>query len=174
MQEIKKLERKTPEVNCLECGKELVGLQKKFCCSKHKNKYNHKHLYNYKYTRKYYSQSPRHFFMSTLQKKKKKREEISLDFLTALWDKQKGLCALTGEPMTIIRGEGRVMTNVSIDRIDSSKEYTEDNIQLVCLIVNLMKQQLTVKELIQWCKKVVDYEEQQSKEQQPLKPFHAK
>lgn len=47
------------------------------------------------------------------------------------------------------------MTNVSIDRIDSSIGYKEDNIQLVCHIVNLMKHDLSIEELKTWCKRII-------------------
>lgn len=36
-------------MNCLQCDKELVGKQRKFCSRGHKNAYNQKHRYNYEY-----------------------------------------------------------------------------------------------------------------------------
>lgn len=59
--------------------------------------------------------------------------------------------------MTHLRGHGRLMTNVSIDRIDSSKGYEEGNVQLVCHITNLMKQDLSISELKMWCAKIVEH-----------------
>ena len=47
---------------------------------------------------------------------------------------------------------GKVPTNLSLDRIDSSQGYTEDNVQLVCRIVNIMKNDLSVDEFVGWCK----------------------
>ena len=32
--------------------------------------------------------------------------------------------------------EGRVNSNLSIDRIDSTKGYSKDNVQLVCMAAN--------------------------------------
>lgn len=61
--------------------------------------------------------------------------------------------------MTTERGEGTVYTNASIDRIDSSKGYTLDNVQLVCNIVNLMKNTLSIDELCDWCKSIVSYQD---------------
>lgn len=75
----------------------------------------------------------------------------------ALWDAQEGRCALTGVPMTYAVRKGRVMTNASIDRIDSRLGYSPGNVQLVCFIANIMKQDLSVAEFIQWCRKVVEY-----------------
>lgn len=37
------------------------------------------------------------------------------------------------------------------NRIDSSKGYIEDNIVLCCSIVNKIKQNLSIDELIEWC-----------------------
>jgi len=54
--------------------------------------------------------------------------DIDLEFLMYLWNKQNGKCALTGMDMTYKFYEGRVNTNVSVDRIDSSKGYTRDNV----------------------------------------------
>jgi hypothetical protein len=57
--------------------------------------------------------------------------------------------------MTTERGEGTVYTNASIDRIDSSIGYRTDNIHLVCNIVNLMKNTLSVSQLHDWCEAVL-------------------
>lgn len=53
--------------------------------------------------------------------------------------------------MTHIAGSGRVPTNISIDRIDSSKGYLRDNVQFVCDIVNRMKSDMSLPELLFWC-----------------------
>jgi len=44
--------------------------------------------------------------------------------------------------------EGRVNTNVSIDRIDSTKGYSKDNVQLVCMAANQMKNDLSMEEFV--------------------------
>lgn len=67
---------------------------------------------------------------------------ITLDYLRELWCKQNGLCAISNIPMTYIFNNGRIPTNISVDRIDSSRGYTRDNIQLVCMAVNQMKSDL--------------------------------
>ncbi len=77
--------------------------------------------------------------------------------LRELWEKQQGRCAITGVQMTHTRGAGRVMTNASLDRIDSRSGYEPGNLQLVCFIVNVMKQELALDEFIQWCRKVVTH-----------------
>lgn len=88
-----------------------------------------------------------------------KKHLIQLDFnreyLQELWDKQHGLCAISGIPMTYKAKEGRIYTNVSVDRIDSKLGYTKDNVQLVCMAVNQMKNDLPIDDLIYFCKQIV-------------------
>lgn len=82
---------------------------------------------------------------------------IDLQYLHELWDKQKGLCALSGIPMTYYFDSGRVPTNLSVDRIDSSLGYVRGNIQLVCMAVNQMKSDLTIEQLKYFCKSILEY-----------------
>lgn len=90
--------------------------------------------------------------------KKKERSKLTLDYILSLYDKQGGKCALSGKEMTFIKipNSDKVHTNLSIDRIDSSKPYGEGNIQLVCAVTNLMKTTLTMSELVDWCKSIVN------------------
>lgn len=156
MQELKQQEKRIHEANCKNCGSKILNSKSRLYCSRRCGLlYRDREVYKGQYTKDYYSKNPLNFFRSSLQKKQHKRENISAEFLSELFDKQNGLCAISKEPLTIIRGQGRVMTNASIDRIDSFKPYAEDNIQLVCLIVNLMKQQLTLEELKSWCYKII-------------------
>ena len=89
-------------------------------------------------------------------KKKNLFIDITIKDLQELWNKQDGKCALTGFPMTLIWGTGvKNIYNLSIDRIDSSKGYTRDNIQLVCSAANMMKGYMEYNELIQFCKAII-------------------
>lgn len=74
-----------------------------------------------------------------------------------LYHKQKGKCAITGQDLTFIKKTDgkKIHTNLSIDRIDSSKGYDLNNIQYVCAIVNVMKSILSIEELQWWCQKVI-------------------
>jgi hypothetical protein len=84
--------------------------------------------------------------------------DFDKDFLHYLWEKQKGLCAITGIEMTTLVFKGRTLTNVSIDRIDSNKGYLKNNTQLVCMVINQMKSNLTQEELLFFCNKIIKYE----------------
>ena len=79
------------------------------------------------------------------------RKNLTVEQLNQLYVKQKGSCALSGFELTAIRGKSAFPTNVSIDRIDNSKGYTIDNIQLVCRKANTMKGEETWEELLDWC-----------------------
>ena len=69
-------------------------------------------------------------------------------------------CALSGIPLTIDLNKSLQKQNLSIDRIDSNKGYTLDNIQLVDKRINMMKQSFSQKEFIELCCKVADYSRQ--------------
>ena len=81
-------------------------------------------------------------------------KDLTTDMIYSIYEKQEGLCAITKEKMTNISGKGKIKTNISIDRIDSSKPYEEGNIQLVCYIVNIMKNSFTMDELKDWSYKI--------------------
>ncbi len=88
-------------------------------------------------------------------KKRNIYNDIIIDDLYELWNIQNGKCAISGIELTTESYNGRVNTNVSIDRIDSTKGYTKLNIQLVCSAVNMMKGTLATDELIFFCENIL-------------------
>lgn len=88
-------------------------------------------------------------------KENNKYIDIDLEYLFYLWNIQNGRCALTGDQMTYEFYKGRVNSNLSIDRIDSSKGYSKDNVQLVCMVANQMKNDLSINELLVLCNKII-------------------
>ena len=86
----------------------------------------------------------------------RRRETLKDEEVLEIYKNQKGLCALTGREMTHIQGEGRIRTNISIDRIDSNRGYLKENIQLVCADVNKAKQELSISEFKNLCKMVLE------------------
>ena len=86
---------------------------------------------------------------------------LNYDKFFKIWRKQfnkTGLkCPLSGETMTHTLGNGEVLTNISVDRIDSSKDYIKGNIQFVCVMANLMKNKYNNKTLLGWSKKIVNH-----------------
>lgn len=81
---------------------------------------------------------------------------IPIDELETLWFEQKGLCAITGWPMTTELARGVVPTNCSIDRVDSTQGYVQGNVQLVCRAANVAKHDLSPNDFLQLCRAVVE------------------
>jgi len=79
-------------------------------------------------------------------KKRDKEFNLTLDDLKQVWDNQNGICPFLGINL-ILSGYSRIEKNpiysASIDRIDSTKGYTKDNIQWVSRSMNLMKNTMT-------------------------------
>ncbi len=86
--------------------------------------------------------------VNTASKRKNKNCFITVEHLHDVWQRQKGLCAYTKLPLT---SESHQLNTVSLDRVDSSKDYTVDNIQLVCVPINRMKLDYTEKQFIELC-----------------------
>jgi hypothetical protein len=64
------------------------------------------------------------------------------------------ICHYTGMPLTM---EPNSYYTVSLDRVDSSRGYTKDNVVFCCGFINRMKQELTVEQFIMACKAVVRF-----------------
>ena len=103
------------------------------------------------------TQSVRAFMLYLLSKARKRREcQITASNLEEIWRSQGGLCALTGWKMTMQLGCGKVATNASIDRIDSRLGYSAENVQLVCVVANIAKNNLAQQEFIRLCAAVME------------------
>lgn len=89
------------------------------------------------------------------QQRKDKENTLTLIDLALQLIKQKGKCALTGIPF----GTGEF--KCSLDRIDSSKGYTKDNIQFLLWGINRMKLNMQQSTFIKMCKAVA-YEQSTS------------
>lgn len=104
------------------------------------------------------TKSTRHYLSYLLGKARQRKPEavtITVEHLLQLWENQKSLCALTGWPLTTELGRGKIVTNCSLDRIDSSKGYELGNVQLVCVAANVAKSNLSQSDFINLCKAVV-------------------
>lgn len=82
---------------------------------------------------------------------------INKDDLIALYEKQNHKCALSGIEMTTIKGSGKFPSNASVDRIDPGKNYSLDNIRLVCNHVNMMRSNLSDEDLLYYCKAIIEH-----------------
>ena len=86
---------------------------------------------------------------------KVERRKVTITIEDA-WDKflaQNGKCALTGLSLTFSMNEKKDKTQTaSLDRIDSNKGYTIDNVQWVHKTVQVMKMDLDEQEFVNFCK----------------------
>jgi hypothetical protein len=90
-------------------------------------------------------------------KRRTKQVSISLRDLKDQWEKQEGICLITGNPMFHPeKGENHGST-ASLDRIDSSIGYVPGNIRFVCMWANIARRHEDDRELIAWCKMVVEH-----------------
>lgn len=97
------------------------------------------------------------YFQRLLQKG---RKELTVQMLLDLLTKQKGLCALSGVPLTCTLEKGkRFKTNASIDRIQAGEEYSLENIQLVCSAVNSWRADTDLDEFLWFCKQITQFQE---------------
>jgi hypothetical protein len=84
--------------------------------------------------------------------------EISIEYVWELFLKQNGKCAITGLDLHFAATERRREqgeTTASLDRIDSNKGYTKDNVQWVYKDINMMKQGFNQDYFFKLCKLVV-------------------
>lgn len=76
----------------------------------------------------------------------RKGGNITADFMFQMWLDQDGQCALSGIKM--VWGGGTGPTNMSIDRIDSSKGYFKDNVRLICHAINSFRGKMSDEDLL--------------------------
>lgn len=98
---------------------------------------------------------------SRIDRTRKIHFDLALEDLDLQYEKQDGKCFYTGIKLTLPQNpqQFRFDTqsyNVSIDRIDSNKGYTKDNVQLVLKCVNFMKQSMSHEDFLEMCKLIVE------------------
>ena len=85
--------------------------------------------------------------------------DIDKDFVIQMYRDQGGKCAATGIELKPSLGAGysrKVPELATIDRIDSSKGYTKDNVRIVCYMYNMAKSSFSDTEVYDFCKRVVE------------------
>jgi hypothetical protein len=83
--------------------------------------------------------------------------EVSIEQGWELFLRQNQQCALSGIPLTFPKNKKDVAGTASLDRIDSSKGYTTDNVQWVHKDINRMKNVFDQEHFIAFCKLVTEY-----------------
>lgn len=69
------------------------------------------------------------------------------------------VCHYTGVELTLEDGQPNT---ISLDRIDSSKGYTPDNVVFCCGFVNIMKTDLSLEQFVFACRMVVEHHDKHS------------
>jgi hypothetical protein len=99
-------------------------------------------------------------FWTPIERQAKRRGipfELTREDAWLLFIKQNCKCAITGVELkfsTNIRDDRGTQTT-SLDRIDSLKGYTLDNVQWVHKKINIMKNVMSSEEFLNWCQLVV-------------------
>jgi hypothetical protein len=78
--------------------------------------------------------------------------KITIEDVWDLYLKQNKKCALTGWP--VLYSQDRKETTASLDRIDSTKGYTKDNIQILHRLVNKLKLDCSQDMFLKMCKDI--------------------
>jgi hypothetical protein len=78
--------------------------------------------------------------------------ELTPQYIDVMYEEQHGRCALSGLP--IYWSTTGWDHTASIDRLDNSKGYTKENVQIVHKKLNMMRGTLEVEEFIELCKAV--------------------
>lgn len=90
---------------------------------------------------------------------------VTIEYLFQLGEQQDWKCNVSGLPLEFVRGGsthgGRYLNpySCSIDRIDSTKGYIINNVQLVCAAVNDMKSSYMYDTLVHFAKHIVEQNE---------------
>jgi hypothetical protein len=106
-----------------------------------------------------YEEIPKDFFSNLKRGAQSRNIEFNIE-IEDLWElllKQNRKCALSGLELTFskIRKDNKSKT-ISLDRIDSSKDYVKSNIQFVHKHVNIMKNKFDESYFIELCENIVN------------------
>jgi hypothetical protein len=82
---------------------------------------------------------------------------VSLEEIFALLEKQNNKCALTGLNIMFPHTKNSSDRTASLDRIDSNKDYSIDNIQWIHKDINKMKNNFSEDKLLEYCKLIVKH-----------------
>jgi hypothetical protein len=127
------------------------------CSTSHRNQTtNNEHNLKLPQNQKGYKQrkDTRFTWYINRSRSRKKNNGLTSEVLRLLWEKQKGLCAISNIPLFLHDDcvDNRYLA--SLDRIDSSLSYQDDNIQFIALPLNLAKQSLHNDKFISFMREV--------------------
>ncbi len=166
---------KMEETKCFECGKIFlresryikISIKKKrnifcglSCVGKNMNKNDNstKNVSNNKFKpqcQKGYTRAGKKFcWFIARANSRKNNNGLTEEILNALWEKQNGRCAISNIELELPNKSKSKLYQASLDRIDSSKPYQEDNIQFVAMPLNLAKNNFQQNEFVDFLMEV--------------------
>lgn len=113
-------------------------------------------------------------FIKKSVKHRNKESSVTLLDLKQVWERQQGICPYTGWELVLLPcttsylGMPLTPNRASVDRRDSSKGYTPDNIQFVAIIANFAKNAFPEEQLIEFCYAVTGFWGQEHNSYRPL------
>lgn len=133
-------------------NKERISLYNKEYAKKHKERDKDRKIKNLcRYHERYYEKQLLNF---AEKRAKIKGLEFNLESSDIVIPEY---CPYLKIPLTKIRGAGYTnWSNASIDRIDNSKGYTKDNIQVISRQANQMKAHATKEQLLVFAKSILE------------------
>jgi hypothetical protein len=106
--------------------------------------------------------SPFKYSLNKARSRSKSRGEVTdltLEYLKEIWETQKGLCSYTNIKMEMPRSSQdedikKSPTKLSLDRIDPSIGYIQGNVEFVCYCVNVMKNDFTKDQMVDFINEI--------------------
>lgn len=92
---------------------------------------------------------------SKASKNKNKIFDLTYQDIKEKWQKQNGICPYTGLKMTLPLQEDTSPITASLDRIDTNRGYTKDNVEIVCISINLAKNGFNKNVIVDFLEKIV-------------------
>jgi hypothetical protein len=89
-------------------------------------------------------------------KERKISFDLTVEDVAKVLSKQNYKCALSGQDISFKAQRGKIHL-ASIDRVDSSKGYFKNNIQIVHKDINMMKLDHSQEYFIEMCKKIAEH-----------------
>lgn len=153
------------EVGCMVCGTSMLTDSRnplRLCSSECKKEHARNKVSAVR--RASVAGTVRQLLAQAKSRAKKRNLEYNLDSSWALaWlEKHEYKCPYTGVELTASKKDGSGLrgsatSTVSIDRIDSTKGYTKDNVEFVSYYANVAKHKFSKEEFITMCKSVLEH-----------------
>jgi hypothetical protein len=155
-------EKKSKDKICICCNKEFKSYRNtaKYCSVRCANVFYNNSGKNKDFRKKSVENTLRTVVWQARNRSKKKGLDFDLtdEYMLNLLKSQNNKCSATGLQLESSQANTKKYKSpytVSLDRIDSSKGYTKDNIQIVCVMFNEMKNIYSIEQVTLLCKSYI-------------------